>query len=490
MILRPLLVLPAVLFALCACQVATPCESRTCAGCCTEGECLHGGGREACGTAAQQCVACSAGEACTAGACRTLEPDGGVFAFEGTLWVMGNLIDETRFDVARVSARLGLSELVTGAPGDALSSTPLSAAVSDDGRWLALVMRSEETSRTDLVLSAVDGTGSQRLGAGQAQQVLRVSSQSVIWLNEAREVLVTPLDGSSTVRATPQPWAAAPDSPMWVADSLDHRYVSVVGAQAALPRSFRVWVTDRWAPSPTPIEVFTSVHAGSSPTTLLGAEGFASFSADGRVLFKARFDGSSGLPLSLPGGGRAARLMSAAVDGSEVELLPYSASGAQQLGAWGISGDATRVAFAMNSGSGGDDVYVSPANGSAIPRRVSAGHEAGGGPPPESSLAFSPDGRLLAFTSNWVQREVADLYVVSTAGGLELLRFPLQAGAQVQGPVRWSPDSRHLVFNSDHLAPAHPEAFFMEALGWRTVPVRAWPLAAAGRVAEVRWTAY
>jgi hypothetical protein len=462
-----------------------------CDGCCTtEGHCVAGTTQDACGAAGASCVACWVGEACVEQSCRSLEPDGGPGAFEGTLWVMGALTDGSRFEVARVAPRRGVRELVQlvvpGAPSPVFSA----AAVSDDGQWLAVVLAGEDPSRRDLYVARPDGTGARRLVTGTPVNVLdvvSVSASRALWLDDTRAVFSTPLDGGATVRATPSTWAPVAGRPMWVTDSLDHRWVSVVAELDDAPGAGRVWVTDVEAPVVTPVEVLTAAQTGAS-TRGLGADSIAAFTPNGRVVFEARFDATSGLPWARPDGGTGWRIVTVQTDGGDVRQLATGPSGAWQSGSWGLSPDGRTLAFTMNPGSGGHDVYVLPADESQPAREISAGHAAGGAPRFAEQLIFSPDGRALACTANWSMGTAYDLYVLATDGTGELRRWPGPPGKWLKGPLAWSPDGRHLAFLSDHLADGPLQVFTMEAAGTRTVPTMAWPVGPGGRVSQVKWT--
>lgn len=475
------------------CTVRTPCETGACAGCCTgEGECLAGDATAACGQQGAQCVACAPAEACVAGACRAVAVDGGADAgFAGTLWMVGTFVDPMRLDVARVSERLGVSELFVLTRPDGGYVDFGYGSVSDDGEWLMAIMNWEDPARFDLYVLRPDRTGLRRVVSGEDAGFAAaggVTAGHVMWVDHAMRPFVTPLDGGATIRLLPQGAVLASNAFLWAAESPDSRYVTVVTELTDGPGSRRLWVTDTWAANPMPVEVLTRAQVGGSLATRLGAEGQAVVTAGQRVIARARFDGTSGLPFGLPDGGVAARLVSAALDGTDVRLVENSPSGDQRLGAWGLSRDGTLLAWAMAPGTADYEVYVMAADGAGGARRISSGtHQRG--PWLNQPLVFSPDNRFLAFTANWDRASSFDPWVLAVSGGAESLRFAEPSGATVHGRVYWSPDSRHLGFTSDHLAVNHEEAFFTDVTGPVVTPVRVFPVdPTVGRVLNVLWT--
>ncbi|MFZ5439410.1 MAG: hypothetical protein ACOZQL_05340 [Myxococcota bacterium] len=62
----------------CGTSAPAACSPANCAGCCaTSGECVTGNTTAQCGTSGNQCAACSAGQACEFGICRTVAVGGG-----------------------------------------------------------------------------------------------------------------------------------------------------------------------------------------------------------------------------------------------------------------------------------------------------------------------------------------------------------------------------------------------------------------------------
>jgi dipeptidyl aminopeptidase/acylaminoacyl peptidase len=116
-----------------------------------------------------------------------------------------------------------------------------------------------------------------------------------------------------------------------------------------------------------------------------------------------------------------------------------------------ISPDASRVAFARHAESNGHSrpaasIFVAPVSGGKAPVRISASTvaaKAGGKPatnvPDESSIAWSPDGREIAFVSTATGDP--QLYVASADGR------DVRALTKVRGELslpRWSPDGRKI----------------------------------------------
>ena len=86
------------------------------------------------------------------------------------------------------------------------------------------------------------------------------------------------------------------------------------------------------------------------------------------------------------------------------------------------------------------DIYICPSDGSASPRKITAG-KAG-----ESAYAWSPDGKTIAFVAKREGDEVAQIYLLNIAEGGEAQRFTaLSTGAS--GP-NWSPDGKSILFSS------------------------------------------
>ena len=85
------------------------------------------------------------------------------------------------------------------------------------------------------------------------------------------------------------------------------------------------------------------------------------------------------------------------------------------------------------------DIWIVPADGSAKPRRLTAGK---GG---ESGASWSPDGKKIAFTAKRDGDEASQVYVLDLAGGEAQRVTKLTLGAR---SPRWSPDGKTILFQS------------------------------------------
>ena len=117
----------------------------------------------------------------------------------------------------------------------------------------------------------------------------------------------------------------------------------------------------------------------------------------------------------------------------------------KRVGSPAVSPDGRLVVFPITEPSYDEkqevaDLWIVPADGSAKPRRLTAGKGA------ESGARFSPDGRRLAFAAKREDDDVSQIYVLELAGGGEARRVtasPLGA----RGPV-WSPDGAWVAYQS------------------------------------------
>jgi dipeptidyl aminopeptidase/acylaminoacyl peptidase len=117
----------------------------------------------------------------------------------------------------------------------------------------------------------------------------------------------------------------------------------------------------------------------------------------------------------------------------------------KRVGAPVVSPDGRLVVFSVTEPSYDEkkesaDLWIAPADGSAKPRRLTAGKAA------ESGARFSPDGRRIAFSAKRDDDEVSQIYVLDVGQGGEAQRVtasPLAA----RGPV-WSPDGAWIAYQS------------------------------------------
>jgi dipeptidyl aminopeptidase/acylaminoacyl peptidase len=85
------------------------------------------------------------------------------------------------------------------------------------------------------------------------------------------------------------------------------------------------------------------------------------------------------------------------------------------------------------------NIWLAPVDGSAPPRKFTAGEKADGSP------RWSPDGSRLAFTSSRKEKEPSQLYVIPADGGEPLRLTSLKEDVQ---DVAWSPDGTQIAFAS------------------------------------------
>jgi dipeptidyl aminopeptidase/acylaminoacyl peptidase len=116
-----------------------------------------------------------------------------------------------------------------------------------------------------------------------------------------------------------------------------------------------------------------------------------------------------------------------------------------RLVAWSLS----RLDMEANATAGG--IWIAPVDGSAPPRAFTSG------PGHDALPRFSPDGTRLAFVSSRDGRDDPQLHVIPVDGGEARRLTDLSEGVEA---VAWSPDGRHLAFTSRVADPddAEPDA--------------------------------
>src|SRR5918994_615619 len=85
------------------------------------------------------------------------------------------------------------------------------------------------------------------------------------------------------------------------------------------------------------------------------------------------------------------------------------------------------------------NIWVAPVDGSAPPRKFTAGGKSDGSP------RWSPDGSRLAFTSSRKEKEPSQLWVIPADGGEPLRLTSLKEDVQ---DIAWSPDGTRIAFAS------------------------------------------
>ncbi len=135
----------------------------------------------------------------------------------------------------------------------------------------------------------------------------------------------------------------------------------------------------------------------------------------------------------------AARAQQAAQPKTPVDKVVDAAFAVQSPSEATISPDGTRVAWVQPLKPRGSAVYIAPADGSAAPRRITAGRNA----QDESGPAWSPDGKQLAFFSDAAGAGQAQVFVADAESGA--LRQLTHVTGDLTG-LSFSPDGRTLAF--------------------------------------------
>jgi dipeptidyl aminopeptidase/acylaminoacyl peptidase len=127
----------------------------------------------------------------------------------------------------------------------------------------------------------------------------------------------------------------------------------------------------------------------------------------------------------------------------------------RRVGAPAVSPDGRLAVFAVTEPAyerreQRQDLWLVPVDGSAPPRRLTST------PAPESGVAWSPDGRRLAFTTKREGDAEDQVYVLDLAGGGEATRVS-DAPLGARSP-KFSPDGRSIAFVADAWPGARDEA--------------------------------
>jgi dipeptidyl aminopeptidase/acylaminoacyl peptidase len=139
---------------------------------------------------------------------------------------------------------------------------------------------------------------------------------------------------------------------------------------------------------------------------------------------------------------------SGAKPATAVEALYDSLSSVHEFLQVAVSPDGRRVAWVVEDppkrglASRSSAVWVADLGQAPRPRRVTAGTT--GRPCREGDVAFSPDGKSLAFVSKCGEDGKEALWVVGSVAGGDPKRVP--SGAGVHGHPKWMPDGRSLAF--------------------------------------------
>lgn len=117
----------------------------------------------------------------------------------------------------------------------------------------------------------------------------------------------------------------------------------------------------------------------------------------------------------------------------------------KRVGTAKVSPDGNWIVFSVTDPSYDEkdvstDLWIAPTDGSLKPRKLTSSKGS------ESAYAWSPDGKMIAFSAKREGDEVGQIYIINIADGGEAQRFTnLSTGA---GSPQWSPDGSMIAFTS------------------------------------------
>lgn len=140
----------------------------------------------------------------------------------------------------------------------------------------------------------------------------------------------------------------------------------------------------------------------------------------------------------------------------------------KRVGTPSPSPDGKWVVFSViepsyNAADESSDLWIVPGDGSAAPRKITSSKAA------ESGVAWSPDGKAIAFSSRREGDSAAQVYLLPLSGGEAQRITNIPSGAT---SPQFSPDGKSLLFVSP-MKPKKPEVKY-QARVFETFPIRYW----------------
>ncbi len=176
--------------------------------------------------------------------------------------------------------------------------------------------------------------------------------------------------------------------------------------------------------------------------------------------------------MSIPFRGRLAALLIAAAAFAKTPLTHETMWRMKRVGAPSPSPDGKWVVMsvaepAYDANDQVSDLWIAPIDGSTAPRRLTRTKSA------ESGVAWSPDGRRIAFSAKRDGDDDAQIYVLDIAGGGESRRVTKVAGGP-SGP-KFSPDGKSILFQAtfDPIAEERKKRKY-QARAYDSFPIRQW----------------